>query len=107
MLSLGMMMTSCSSQKALTAQKMAQVQIGMSKAEVETLLGSPVLCDGNLISEKWSYKHTIYGSDGPRDMMFVVTFNRITKGVVSYENIPVPKMGKHHSKDDSGDDRNE
>lgn len=46
----------------ITADELSQLKIGMSKDEVQYLIGSPVLVDDDLNPDEWNYVYTFKSS---------------------------------------------
>lgn len=72
--------------------KINKVEVGMTKSEINKLLGTPMFKNGDTAGEQWGYRKIIGEVAGPEEVIFLVTFDNQGK-VVAYETI---KDHPHH-----------
>ncbi|MCQ2214086.1 MAG: outer membrane protein assembly factor BamE [Bacteroidaceae bacterium] len=81
---IAMMTTSCMS--TLSTVKINKVEIGMTKADISKLLGTPMFKNGDTLGEQWGYQKMVGEVAGPEPVIFLVTFDADGK-VISYETL--------------------
>lgn len=78
------MMSSCITTRSTA--KINKVEVGMTKNDISQLLGTPIIKNGDIMSEQWGYRKMIGEIAGPEEVLFLVTFDNQGK-VVGYETI--------------------
>ena len=63
-----------------------KVEMGMTKSDIQNLLGTPLFKNANENSEEWGYRKMVGEIAGPESMIFVVTFNNDGK-VIAYNSV--------------------
>lgn len=63
-----------------------KVEIGMSKADIKKLLGTPEFKNGDTEGEQWGYHKMIGEIAGPVPVLFLVTFDKEGK-VIAYDTM--------------------
>ena len=66
--------------------KINKVEMGMTKSDIQNLLGTPLFKNANESGEEWGYRKMVGEIAGPESMIFVVTFNNDGK-VVAYNSV--------------------
>ncbi|MBR5118480.1 MAG: outer membrane protein assembly factor BamE [Muribaculaceae bacterium] len=66
--------------------KINKVEMGMTKSDIQNLLGTPLFKNANENSEEWGYRKMVGEIAGPESMIFVVTFNNDGK-VIAYNSV--------------------
>ena len=66
--------------------KLNKVEMGMTKSDIQNLLGTPLFKNANETGEEWGYRKLVGEIAGPEQMIFVVTFNNDGK-VVAYNSV--------------------
>ena len=66
--------------------KINKVEMGMTKSDIQKLLGTPLFKNANETSEEWGYRKMVGEIAGPEQMLFIVTFNNDGK-VVAYNSV--------------------
>ena len=66
--------------------KINKVEMGMTKSDIQHLLGTPLFKNANENSEEWGYRKMVGEIAGPESMIFVVTFNNDGK-VIAYNSV--------------------
>ena len=66
--------------------KINKVEMGMTKSDIQNLLGTPLFKNANETGEEWGYRKLVGEIAGPEQMIFVVTFNNDGK-VVAYNSV--------------------
>ena len=66
--------------------KINKVEMGMTKSDIQNLLGTPLFKNANETGEEWGYRKLVGEIAGPESMIFVVTFNNDGK-VVAYNSV--------------------
>ena len=66
--------------------KINKVEIGMTKSDIQNLLGTPLFKNANETGEEWGYRKLVGEIAGPESMIFVVTFDNDGK-VVAYNSV--------------------
>ncbi len=66
--------------------KINKVEMGMTKSDIQNLLGTPLFKNANETGEEWGYRKLVGAIAGPGSMIFVVTFNNDGK-VVAYNSV--------------------
>lgn len=66
--------------------KINKVEMGMTKSDIQNLLGTPLFKNANEASEEWGYRKMVGEIAGPESMIFVVTFDNDGK-VVAYNSV--------------------
>ena len=78
------MMSSCITTRSTA--KINKVEVGMTKNDISQLLGTPIIKNGDIMSEQWGYRKMIGEIAGPEEVLFLVTFDNQGK-VIGYETI--------------------
>ena len=63
--------------------KINKVEMGMTKTDIQNLLGTPLFTNANETSEEWGYRKMVGEIAGPEQMIFVITFNNDGKVTIS------------------------
>lgn len=63
-----------------------KVEMGMTKSDIQNLLGTPLFKNANETGEEWGYRKLVGEIAGPESMIFVVTFDNNGK-VVAYNSV--------------------
>lgn len=66
--------------------KINKVEIGMTKSDIQNLLGTPLFKNANEAGEEWGYRKMVGEIAGPESMIFVVTFDNDGK-VIAYNSV--------------------
>lgn len=66
--------------------KINKVEMGMTKSDIQNLLGTPLFKNANETGEEWGYRMLVGEIAGPESMIFVVTFDNDGK-VVAYNSV--------------------
>ena len=66
--------------------KINKVEMGMTKSDIQNLLGTPLFKNANETSEEWGYRKMVGEITGPEQMIFVITFNNDGK-VIAYNSV--------------------
>lgn len=66
--------------------KINKVEMGMTKSDIQNLLGTPLFKNANETGEEWGYRKMVGEIAGPESMIFVVTFNNDGK-VIAYNSV--------------------
>ena len=66
--------------------KINKVEMGMTKSDIQNLLGTPLFKNANEAGEEWGYRKMVGEIAGPESMIFVVTFDNDGK-VVAYNSV--------------------
>ena len=66
--------------------KINKVEIGMTKSDIQNLLGTPLFKNANEAGEEWGYRKMVGEIAGPEPMIFVVTFDNDGK-VIAYNSV--------------------
>lgn len=66
--------------------KINKVEMGMTKSDIQKLLGTPLFKNTNETGEEWGYRKMVGEIAGPESMIFVVTFNNDGK-VIAYNSV--------------------
>lgn len=66
--------------------KINKVEMGMTKSDIQNLLGTPLFKNANESGEEWGYRKMVGEIAGPESMIFVVTFDNDGK-VVAYNSV--------------------
>ena len=66
--------------------KINKVEMGMTKGDIQNLLGTPLFKNANEAGEEWGYRKMVGEIAGPESMIFVVTFNNDGK-VIAYNSV--------------------
>lgn len=80
----GILSTSCIATRSTT--HISKVEIGMSKADIKKLLGTPEFKNGDTEGEQWGYHKMIGEIAGPVPVLFLVTFDKEGK-VIAYDTM--------------------
>ena len=67
-------------------RKINQVEIGMTKAQIRHLLGTPLFKNADKTCEEWGYRKMVGDVAGPEEMLFIVNFDNNGK-VVAYNSV--------------------
>lgn len=65
--------------------KINKVEMGMTKSDIQKLLGTPLFKNANETGEEWGYRKLVGEIAGPEQMIFIVTFDNDGK-VVAYNS---------------------
>jgi outer membrane protein assembly factor BamE (lipoprotein component of BamABCDE complex) len=66
--------------------KINKVEMGMTKNDIQNLLGTPLFKNANETGEEWGYRKLVGEIAGPESMIFVVTFDNDGK-VIAYNSV--------------------
>jgi len=66
--------------------KINKVEMGMTKSDIQNLLGTPLFKNANETGEEWGYRKLVGEIAGPESIIFVVTFDNDGK-VVAYNSV--------------------
>ncbi len=66
--------------------KINKVEMGMTKNDIQNLLGTPLFKNANETGEEWGYRKLVGEIAGAESMIFVVTFDNDGK-VVAYNSV--------------------
>lgn len=66
--------------------KINKVEMGMTKSDIQNLLGTPLFKNDNETGEEWGYRKMVGEIAGPEQMLFIVTFNNDGK-VIAYNSV--------------------
>ena len=66
--------------------KINKVEMGMTKSDIQNLLGTPLFKNANEAGEEWGYRKLVGEIAGSESMIFVVTFDNDGK-VVAYNSV--------------------
>ncbi len=66
--------------------KINKVEMGMTKSDIQKLLGTPLFKNANETGEEWGYRKLVGEIAGPEPMIFVVTFDNDGK-VIGYNSV--------------------
>ena len=66
--------------------KINKVEMGMTKGDIQHLLGTPIFKNGNENGEEWGYRKLVGEIVGLEQMLFIVTFDNDGK-VVAYNSV--------------------
>lgn len=66
--------------------KINKVEMGMTKSDIQKLLGTPLFKNANETGEEWGYRKLVGEIAGPEQMIFIVTFDNDGK-VVAYNSV--------------------
>ena len=66
--------------------KINKVEMGMSKAQIRHLLGTPLFKNADETGEQWGYRKVVGEVIDAEEMLFVVTFDNDGK-VVAYNSV--------------------
>lgn len=80
----GILSTSCIATRS--SVQINKVEIGMSKADIKKLLGTPEFKNGDTEGEQWGYHKMIGEIAGPVPVLFLVTFDKEGK-VIAYDTM--------------------
>ena len=70
---LGMAFGGCIATRDTT--KINKVELGMTKSDIEHLLGTPLFKNADETGEQWGYRKVVGEIMGAEEMLFVVTFD--------------------------------
>ena len=73
--------------------KINKVEMGMTKSDIQNLLGTPLFKNADERGEEWGYRKVVGEVIDSEEMLFVVTFDNEGK-VVSYNSIK--EFPPHH-----------
>ena len=69
--------------------KINKVELGMSKSDIQHLLGTPMFKNADENGEEWGYRKEVGKVVDPEEMLFIVTFD--TEGKVrAYNSVKEP-----------------
>ena len=83
-IALGVSLGSCISTRDTI--KINKVEMGMTKSDIQNLLGTPLFKNANETVEEWGYRKIVGEIAGPEQMIFLVTFDNDGK-VVAYNSV--------------------
>ena len=83
-IALSMSLSSCVATR--DTMKINKVEMGMTKSDIQNLLGTPLFKNANETGEEWGYRKMVGEIAGPESMIFVVTFDNDGK-VVAYNSV--------------------
>ena len=66
--------------------KINKVEMGMSKSDIQHLLGTPLFKNADEFGEQWGYRKVVGEVIDAEEMLFVVTFDNEGK-VVAYNSV--------------------
>jgi outer membrane protein assembly factor BamE (lipoprotein component of BamABCDE complex) len=66
--------------------KINKVEMGMSKSDIQDLLGTPLFKNADELGEQWGYRKVVGEVIDAEEMLFVVTFDNEGK-VVAYNSV--------------------
>ena len=66
--------------------KINKVEMGMSKSDIQHLLGKPIFKNADETGEQWGYRKVVGEVIDAEEMLFVVTFDNDGK-VVAYNSV--------------------
>ena len=66
--------------------KINKVEMGMSKSDIQDLLGTPLFKNADEFGEQWGYRKVVGEVIDAEEMLFVVTFDNEGK-VVAYNSV--------------------
>ena len=66
--------------------KINKVELGMSKSDIQHLLGNPLFKNADETGEQWGYRKVVGEIIDAEEMLFVVTFDNDGK-VVAYNSV--------------------
>ena len=66
--------------------KINKVELGMSKSDIQHLLGTPLFKNADETGEQWGYRKVVGEIIDAEEMLFVVTFDNDGK-VVAYNSV--------------------
>ena len=66
--------------------KINKVEMGMTKSDIQNLLGTPLFKNANETGEEWGYRKMVGEIAGPEQMLFIVTFDNNGK-VIAYNSV--------------------
>ena len=87
----GMSVSSCIATR--DTAKINKVELGMTKSDIQHLLGTPLFKNVDENGEEWGYRKVVGEIIGSEEMLFVVTFDSEGK-VVAYNSV---KEHPHYS----------
>lgn len=83
-IALGVSLGSCVATR--DSAKINKVEMGMTKSDIQNLLGTPLFKNANESGEEWGYRKLVGEIAGPESMIFVVTFDNDGK-VIAYNSV--------------------
>ena len=83
-IALSVSLSSCLATRDTT--KINKVEMGMTKSDIQNLLGTPLFKNANETGEEWGYRKLVGEIAGPESMIFVVTFDNDGK-VIAYNSV--------------------
>ena len=81
---MGMTVSSCVTTR--DAAKLNKVELGMTKSDIQHLLGTPLFRNADETGEQWGYRKEVGKVVDPEEIMFVVTFDDEGK-VIAYNSV--------------------
>jgi hypothetical protein len=66
--------------------KINKVELGMTKSDIQHLLGTPLFKNADENGEEWGYRKVVGEIIGSEEMLFVVTFDSEGK-VIAYNSV--------------------
>ena len=83
-IALSMSLSSCISTRDTI--KINKVEMGMTKSDIQELLGTPLFKNANESGEEWGYRKLVGEIAGPESMIFFVTVDNDGK-VIAYKSV--------------------
>ncbi len=80
----GMSVSSCIATRDTT--KINKVELGMTKSDIQHLLGTPLFKNADEYGEEWGYRKVVGEIIGSEEMLFIVTFDTEGK-VIAYNSV--------------------
>lgn len=74
--------------------KINKVEMGMSKSDIQHLLGTPLFKNADETGEQWGYRKVVGEVIDAEEMLFVVTFDNDGK-VVAYNSVKEFPQHRH------------
>ena len=79
-----------------STSKINKVELGMTKDDIQKLLGKPIYRNAWQDGEQWGYHKQVGEIAGPEQVLFVVSFDNYGK-VALFETVQeFPRMHYHH-----------
>lgn len=81
---MGMTVSSCGTTR--DAAKLNKVELGMTKSDIQHLLGTPLYRNADEAGEQWGYRKEVGKVVDPEEILFLVTFDDEGK-VIAYNSV--------------------
>ncbi len=81
---MGMTVSSCVTTR--DEAKLNKVELGMTKSDIQHLLGTPLFRNADETGEQWGYRKEVGKVVDPEEIMFIVTFDDEGK-VIAYNSV--------------------